>query len=104
MSPQPSGLAGQPSASAIGFGIAITSGVCAIEGASAGTRLPLSCAAVRCCSSADQDEEAGLQTSGRGPSSRSFQPRASASAAPPDAFEVTCTSTQVPSTRRSERL
>jgi hypothetical protein len=103
-SPQPSGFAGQPSASAIGFGIAITSGVCAIDGVSAGTRSPLSWAAVRCRSSAVQDDDAGLHTSGRGPSTRSSQPRASASVAPPDAFEVTWTSTQVPSTWRSDRL
>ena len=67
-SAQPSGLSGQPSASAIGFGMAMTSGVCAIDGVSAGTRSPLSWAAVRCCSSTDQDRDAGVQTSGRGPS------------------------------------
>jgi hypothetical protein len=97
-------LSGQPSASAIGFGMAMTSGVCAIDGVSAGTRSPLSWAAVRCCSSTDQDRDAGVQTSGRGPSTCSFQPRASASMAPPEALEVTWTSTQVPSTVRPARL
>ncbi len=99
-SPKPSGLRGQPSASAIGFGIARTSGVCAMLGRSLGrspgTRSALSCAAVRWRSSTAHDVLAGLHTSGRGPSIASSQPLASASVAPPDALETTFTCTQWP--------
>src|SRR5512132_3531313 len=98
ISRQPSLRFGQPSASAIGRGIAITSGDAAIRGTSGGTRLGLSAPAPRCCSSVTQPEEAGDQTSGRGPSAASFQPLASAAMAAPDDLVVTLTCTQRPST------
>src|SRR5436190_9293028 len=98
ISRQPSFFLGQPSASAIGRGIAITSGEAAIRGISGGTRLGRSLPRLRCCSRVTQPEEAGDQTSGRGPSVASFQPRASAAIAAPDALVVTLTCTQRPPT------
>src|SRR6266542_2442996 len=71
ISVQPSFLPGQPSASAIGRGMAMTSGEAAIFGTSGGTSL--------------------------GRSADSCQPRASAAMASPDALEVTWTCTQRPS-------
>src|SRR4029450_8922954 len=73
ISRQPSLRLGQPSASAIGLGIAIPSGDAAIRGTSGGTRLGLSAPLPRCCSSVTQPEEAGDHTSGRGPAGASVQ-------------------------------
>src|SRR6266498_3772349 len=97
ISVQPSFLPGQPSASAIGRGMAMTSGEAAIFGTSGGTSLGRSEPTVRCWRRATQPEEAGVHTSGRGPSADSCQPRASAAMASPDALEVTWTCTQRPS-------
>src|ERR687887_977506 len=96
ISRQPSFFFGQPSASAIGRGIAITSGDAAILGTSGGTRLGRSLPRPRCCSRVTQPDEAGDQTSGRGPSLASFHPLASAAMAAPDDLVVTLTCTQCP--------
>ena len=93
MSDHPSGLVGHPSAPAIGRGMAITSGVSATWGSVSGTRSGASRSARRWRRRTVQDDDAGDQTSGRGPSIRSSHPRASASAAPPEAFDVTWTTT-----------
>ena len=99
---QPIGVAGQPSASAIGRGIATTSGVCAMLGSSAGTRSSLSWDVRSWRSSTAHDDAAGLHTSGRGPSIDSFHPRASACSAPPLALLTTATCAQpAPTVRRS---
>src|SRR6266571_4992557 len=90
----PSFCLGQPSASAIGRGIAITRGEAATLGTLGGISFGLSALAVRCWSRVTHPEEAGDQTSGRGPSTASFQPRASAAIAAPDALVVTFTWTQ----------
>src|SRR6266542_1597357 len=97
---QPSFFLGHPSASAIGLGMAMTSGDAAILGTSAGTRRDLSVLAVRCSRRVTQPEDAGVHTSGRGPSTDSCQPvgRARAVMASPDALLVTRTWTQRPST------
>src|SRR6266545_1419853 len=95
---QPIFSLGQPSASAIGRGMAITRGEAATLGTSGGTSLGRSALVVRCWSSVTQPDEAGDHTSGRGPSTDSFQPRASAAMAAPDALVVTLTCTQRPST------
>src|SRR6266567_3556758 len=96
-----SSRSGQPSASAIGLGMAMTSGDAAILGTSRGTSLGLSEVAVRCSSRVTHPEDAGVHTSGRGPSTDSCQPvgRARAAMAAPDALLVTWTWTQRPSTR-----
>src|SRR5262249_6790774 len=104
MSDQPSALPGQPSAWAIGCGMAITSGGCATDGRSAGTRSALAWLWWGCPTSTAEDRAAGLHTSGRGPSTRSSQPRANASAAAPEDLLVTRTSTHLPATVRSARL
>src|SRR6266498_2323373 len=98
ISRQPSFFLGQPSASAIGRGIAITSGDAAIRGVSGGTRLGRSLRPPRCCSRVTQPDEAGDQTAGLGPSVDSFQPLASAAIAAPDDLVVTLTCTQRPAT------
>src|SRR3954469_17155130 len=70
---QPIGFAGQPSASAIGFGIATVSGEFAIDcGSPSGTIVPVSPFALT-RSRLTQPLAAGVQTSGRGPSVASFQ-------------------------------
>src|SRR5262245_8450832 len=102
-SPQPSWAFGQPRASAIGLGMAITSGVWAIDGRSLGIGSARSLAAVRCRTSTVHEDEAGDQTSGRGPSASS-QLRLSASAAAPEDLAVTRTSTHAPFTWRFARL
>src|SRR4051812_42182176 len=77
----------------------MTSGVLAIDGSRSGpTRSGLSSAVVFCRSSCVHEEAAGDQTSGRGPSTASFQPRASASVAPPLALLTTDTWAHCPST------
>ena len=97
---QPMPLPGQPSASAIGFGIATTSGAFAIGcGSPSGTIDALSALALT-RSRLTQPNAAGDQTSGRGPSTASFQPLASASLATPDDLLFTTTSTQCPATVR----
>src|SRR6266508_1222508 len=58
-------------------------------------------AASRCRRITTQEEEAGLHTSGRGPSTDSSHPLARASPAPPEAFDVTLTCTHRPSWRGS---
>src|SRR6266511_4126880 len=99
-SAQPSFLPGHPSASAIGLGMAMTSGDAAIFCTCGGTSLGLSEVAVRCSSRVTQPEDAGVHTSGRGPSTDSCQPAglASAAMAAPDALLVTWIWTQRPST------
>src|SRR5256885_8333203 len=71
---QPIGLAGQPSASAIGFGMATVSGEVAIDcGSPSGTidaESPFALTRRR----VTQPLAAGVHTSGRGPSGASFQP------------------------------
>jgi hypothetical protein len=102
-SDQPIGLFGQPSASAIGLGMARTSGDCATVGIfPSGTTLPLSVAVLFCFNRVTQDAAAGVQTCGAGPPSRlASQPAASASIAAPEAFEVTVTSAHLPLNLRS---
>ncbi len=96
-SDQPSGVSGQPRVSAIGLGMAMTSGVRAIEGRAAPpTRSGASRAVVRWRSRPVQELAAGDHTSGRGPSTRSSQPRPSASVAPPLALLVTTTRAHLP--------
>ncbi len=92
------GLSGHPSASAIGWGIAITSGLCTREGRSAGMGLGRSSVAESCSTSTAHDVDAGVHTSGLGPSSDSSQPRASAVAAAPLALLTTDIHTHWPST------
>jgi len=101
-SDQPIAFLGQPSASAMGRGIAMVSGEVMIGGNSpSGTGEGLSSAPVRSRSMAGQTLAAGLHTSGRLPSVRSSQPRASASMAMPEFLESTWISTHLPSIRRS---
>src|SRR5439155_20303804 len=97
-SDQPIALPGQPSASAIGRGMASTSGVCAIEaGFPSGTGLPLSEAAAFCRSRDTQEDAAGVHTCGAGvPIARSSQPAARASIAAPDALLTTLTLAHLP--------
>jgi hypothetical protein len=104
-SPQPMGLSGHPSASAIGLGMASTSGDCAIIGSlPSGTSPPLSPLARRCLSSATHDADAGVQTAGCGPSFLTSHPVASASSAAPEAFVCTTGSAHLPSKRRSDLM
>ena len=99
-SPQPRAFLGHPNATAIGLGIAMTSGVVAMDGGLTDPmRSGLSATEVFCRSRPVQELAAGDQTSGRGPSTDSSQPRARASAAPPLALLVTSTVTQLPPTR-----
>src|SRR6476619_3753917 len=97
MSLQPSGLSGQPSASAIGWGMAMTSGVF-MNG------VPLLAMAVSplatsfWSSTAPQALDAGVQMTGAGLLPSVFQPSASAWAAAPDASECGLTKTHLPST------
>src|SRR3954462_14864132 len=98
MSPQPIGLLGQPSTCAIGLGMAIVSGVRAIDGGlPSPTRAGWSLVVASYRSSVAQPVDAGLHTSGRGPSTASFQPRASAVVAPPLALVRTTTRAHLPS-------
>src|SRR6266540_98353 len=62
ISRQPSFFLGQPSASAIGRGIAITSGDAAIRGTSGGTRLGRSLRLPRCCSRRSEEHTSELQS------------------------------------------
>jgi hypothetical protein len=94
-SDQPIALLGHPRASAMGFGIAMTRGVCATWENESGTMLGASRAASRCRRITTHEDDAGLQTSGLGPSMASSQPLARASAAPPEALEVTLTWTHL---------
>jgi hypothetical protein len=57
-----------------------------------------------CCSRTVQLVDAGDQTSGRGPSTRSSHPRARASSAVPEGFDVTVTTTQAPEEARLSLL
>src|SRR5262245_44839639 len=98
MSDHPIGVFGHPSAWAIGRGMAITSGVSATRPTSAGTMFGLSWAARRCWRRTVHDEEAGVQTSGKGPSTDSSHPRARESMAPPEAFDTTSTAAHRPFT------
>ena len=100
---QPIGLPGHPSASAIGRGIATTSGVCARLGSSSGTRSARSAAVRSWRSSTAHDDAAGLHTSGRGPSTVSSHPRASACSAPPLALLTTDTWAQPAPTGAARR-
>lgn len=98
---QPMPLPGQPSASDIGFGMAMNSGALATDGSSPSATIDgRSAAASRCLSRLTQPDAAGVQTSGRGPSTASFQPCASACMAVPELFDLTSTSTQRPATVR----
>src|SRR5262245_5029646 len=97
-SDQPIALFGQPSASAMGLGMASTSGVLTMLGFESASICPWSLADRSCRSRPSQVLAAGVHTSGFGPSTDSFQPRARADSAPPDAFPTTLTSTHWPLT------
>src|SRR5215211_3640441 len=96
---QPMLLPGQPTASAIGLGMAMTSGALTTDGASPSAMIDgWSVPTRRCRSRVTQPEAAGVHTSGRGPSAASFQPLASACIAAPELLACTMTSTQRPAT------
>jgi hypothetical protein len=82
---QPIGVSGQPSAVAIGSGIASTSGVDVTEEDVAGTMFGRSLAVRSLRSRLTQVDAAGVQTSGAGPLTVSSQPAANAVSALPDA-------------------
>src|SRR5437763_10479345 len=85
MSAHPIGVAGHPSASAIGLGMAITRGVTWMGLASAGAIAGWPWSARRWLTTAPHDDAAGDHTTGRGPfAGSSGQPEASRSAAAPD--------------------
>ena len=100
---QPTLVLGQPSASAIGLGMAITIGVVATLGYSRGisTACPLAC--WRSATWSAQVEAAGTQTSGRGPWVDSSQPAERAAAASAESVPRTWTSTQRSSTAGRRR-
>src|SRR2546421_2545189 len=96
MSDQPTGVDGQPSARAIGLGMAITSGLkarCETVSGNIGAMSPCK----RWRKSTTHADDAGDQTWGAGPSSFSSQPRARACSAAPDAIEITLAWTHLPS-------
>ena len=95
---QPICASGQPKAWAIGSGMAITSGVCTNEGRSVGIGLGRSRSVESWSTSTAHELDAGLHTSGRGPSTSSSHPRASAVAAAPLDFVATAIHMHVPST------
>ena len=103
-SPQPRAASGQPSASAIGRGMAMTSGEDTIDALSAGKMSGWSASRASSRAISIQALDAGLQTSGRGPSTASSQPRASASAAAPEDGRVTSTQEHDPATSRLAAL
>src|SRR5664279_967111 len=91
-SDQPIGVFGQPSALAIGSGMASTSGVEVTEGMSAElplTRAGLSLAVRSVLSRLTHVEAAGVHTSGAGPFSDSSQPAARLASPVPEATELT---------------
>ena len=92
-SDQPIGASGQPSALAIGSGIASTSGVDATaRGGAAGTMFGRSFVVRSLRSRLTQVDAAGVQTSGAGPFSTSSHPAARADSALPEATDVTAMS------------
>src|ERR1700730_7364614 len=105
MSEYPSGVFGYPSASAIGFGIAMTSGV-SWSGVPAGAIAFLPASARRLFTTRPHAPEAGDHAAGRGPLAFGFgQSSASNDAASPDDFDTTCTLMHWPSRlARSESL
>src|SRR6476659_6792618 len=84
-SDQPIGASGQPSAFAIGSGMASTSGVEVTPDEVAGTMFGRSLAVRSLRSRLTQVDAAGVQTSGAGPLTVSSQPAANAVSALPDA-------------------
>ena len=95
---QPICASGQPRAWAMGSGIAMTSGVCTSDGRSLGIGLARSRSVDPWSTSTAHELEAGLQTSGLGPSTFSSQPRDRAVAAAPLALVDTVIHMHVPST------
>src|SRR4051794_29416050 len=94
-SDQPISAVGQPSASAIGCGMASTSGVEVTDGngvLDAGSMSGRSSATRSLRSRLTQVDAAGVQTSGRAPKSFSSQPLASAASPVPEATDRTDTS------------
>src|SRR5438067_7052971 len=91
MSAQPIGVAGHPSAWAIGRGIAMTSGVTWMGLASAGASGGWPWSARRWLTIAPHDAAAGDHTTGRGSDGSSGQPDDKRSAAAPDDFFCTFT-------------
>src|SRR5439155_19701938 len=95
MSDQPTCFEGQPRATAIGLGMAMTSGLkatCETVSGTSGAESPRRC----CRKRTTHADDAGDQTSGASPSTFSSQPRASACSAAPDAIETTLTCTHWP--------
>src|SRR6478672_11874793 len=101
-SDQPIGASGQPSAFAIGSGMASTNGVEVTPDDVAGTMFGRSLAVRSLRSRLSQVEAAGVQTSGAGPFSVSSQPAARFASAVPEAAEVTAMSKHLPSTVRPD--
>src|SRR5664280_1287542 len=94
-SAQPIGASGQPSAVAIGCGMASTSGVDVTDGRTAGaalTKFGLSLAVRSVLSRLTQVDAAGVQTSGGVPLRVASQPAARLASPEPDATELTTTS------------
>src|SRR5207244_2217192 len=94
-SAQPIGVAGQPRASAMGRGMAITSGVSWMGLAALGASAGCPWSVRRSLTTAPQDDAAGDQITGRGPlAGSSGQPEDSRSAAAPDDLLSTFTVVQ----------
>ncbi len=87
------GAFGQPSDSAIGRGIAMTTGDRAMLGCRVGN---IEYASGRACATRIQVEESGAHTSGRGPSRLGSQVGLSVPATSPDLVEATETAAQEP--------
>ncbi len=95
MSLQPMSASGQPSASAMGWGMAMTSGV-TMKGCPSPTIGGSPASLSRSLRTGPHVLAAGDHTTGRGPSACSSQPPASACMAPPDALRCGRTKTQRP--------
>ncbi|MEI2698294.1 MAG: hypothetical protein V9E94_08070 [Microthrixaceae bacterium] len=88
---QPIGWSGYPSASAIGSGMAMTSGVSMKGVGSAGAMGSSPASLRRWFRIVPHELAAGDQITGRGPSAASSHPSVRAVAAPPEALERTST-------------
>ena len=97
MSRQPIGSSGHPRASAIGSGMAMTSGV-SMNGVPSPAMGSSPCWASRWSTMAPQPLKAGDQMTGRGPSASSSHPSTSNAAPRPEDFDCGSTTTHCPST------
>ena len=105
MSENPIGVLGQPSACAIGFGMAITTGVCMNETPGVGTYVDLPATARRWLSTAPHVFAAGDQITGRGPFDAGLgQPVSSSFSPAPDDTFATFTVMHLPLTVAPESL